>query len=148
MPQIQQERAEAAKRANEDDLAEGPDEEDSDGDVDVEDTDEEDPFAEIDEGFDEDDLEANLMRDKYARLTGSINSLIDELSPAAPDFQLRDACEQLVGILGDAPEMHGVFMGSHGMLAILEVLESRSVALEKMSSRNPLSTRLEWATLR
>ena len=61
-----------------------------------EDTDEEDPFAEIDEGFDEDDLEVNLQRDKYARLTNAISSLIDELSPAAPDFQVQAACDQLV----------------------------------------------------
>jgi hypothetical protein len=50
----------------------------------------------IDEGFAEDDLEANLQRDKYARLTSAVNELIDELTPAAPDFQLRDACDQLV----------------------------------------------------
>ncbi|KAI0035206.1 hypothetical protein K488DRAFT_76773 [Vararia minispora EC-137] len=91
-----------------------------------EDTDEEDPFAEIDEGFDEDDLEANLQRDKYARLTNTISSLIDELSPSAPDFQLRDACDQLLGILADAPEMHSHLVSSHGMLAILEVLEGRA----------------------
>jgi hypothetical protein len=50
----------------------------------------------IDEGFAEDDLEANLQRDKYARLTTAVNLLIDELTPSAPDFQLRDACDQLV----------------------------------------------------
>lgn len=50
----------------------------------------------IDEGFAEDDLEANLQRDKYARLTTAVNQLIDELTPSAPDFQLRDACDQLV----------------------------------------------------
>lgn len=50
----------------------------------------------IDEGFAEDDLEANLQRDKYARLCSMVNQLIDELTPAAPDFQLRDACDQLV----------------------------------------------------
>ena len=74
--------------------------------------DEEDPFAsfeqivvslliflhpQIDEGFSEDDLEANLQRDKYARLCNdTVNQLIDELTPSAPDFQLRDACDQLV----------------------------------------------------
>ncbi|KAF8268543.1 hypothetical protein EI94DRAFT_1727509 [Lactarius quietus] len=90
-----------------------------------EDTDEEDPFAEIDEGFAEDDLEANLQRDKYARLTTAVNLLIDELTPSAPDFQLRDACDQLLGILSDAPEMQGQLVSAHGMLAILEVLEGR-----------------------
>ena len=55
------------------------------------------PFQ-IDEGFAEDDLEANLQRDKYARLTTAVNQLIDELTPSAPDFQLRDACDQLVSL--------------------------------------------------
>ena len=50
----------------------------------------------IDEGFAEDDLETNLQRDKHARLSSMVNQLIDELTPAAPDFQLRDACDQLV----------------------------------------------------
>lgn len=79
-----------------------------------ENSDEEDPFAEvcllffvapatlsytskqIDEGFAEDDLDANLQRDKNARLCNMVNQLIDELTPSAPDFQLRDACDQLV----------------------------------------------------
>jgi hypothetical protein len=41
-------------------------------------------------------LEANLQRDKHARLTTAVNQIIDELTPSAPDFQLRDACDQLV----------------------------------------------------
>lgn len=53
--------------------------------------------VQIDEGFAEDDLETNLQRDKHARLCSMVNQLIDELTPSAPDFQLRDACDQLVG---------------------------------------------------
>lgn len=53
------------------------------------------PFQ-IDEGFAEDDLETNLQRDKQARLCSMVTQLIDELTPSAPDFQLRDACDQLV----------------------------------------------------
>jgi hypothetical protein len=52
--------------------------------------------VQIDEGFAEDDLETNLQRDKHARLCSMVNQLIDELTPSAPDFQLRDACDQLV----------------------------------------------------
>ncbi|QRW20101.1 STE/STE11 kinase [Rhizoctonia solani] len=74
-----------------------------------ENSDEEDPFAEIDEGFDEHDLETNLNRDRHARLTASVNNLIDKLEPNAPDYQQRR--RQLVS--------------SHGMLTILEVLESK-----------------------
>ncbi len=60
------------------------------------DSDEEDPFAEFERDFSEDDLETNLQRDKYARLSNSVNQLIDQLTPSAPDFQLRDACDQIV----------------------------------------------------
>ncbi|KAH9831359.1 kinase-like protein [Rhodofomes roseus] len=88
--------------------------------------DEEDPFAEIDEGFSEEDLEANLQRDKYARLSAAVTQLIDELTPSAPDFQLREACDQLLSIMADAPEMQSQLVSAHGMLAILEVLEGRS----------------------
>lgn len=50
----------------------------------------------IDEGFSEDDLDANLQRDKHARLCTTVTQLIDELRPDAPDYQLRDGCDQLV----------------------------------------------------
>ncbi|KAG7088758.1 hypothetical protein E1B28_012724 [Marasmius oreades] len=108
-----------------------------------EDSDEEDPFAEIDEGFSEDDLEANLQRDKYARLCNQVNSLIDELTPSAPDFQLRDACDQLLTIMADTPDMQMQLVSSHGMLAILEVLEgkcSRDVIMKLLQIINVLVT--------
>ncbi|KAF5360481.1 hypothetical protein D9756_004630 [Leucocoprinus leucothites] len=85
---------------------------------------EEDPFAEIDEGFSEEDLESNLQRDKYARLCNTVNQLIDELTPSAPEFQLHKACNQLIEIMEESPEMQSQLVSSHGMLAILEVLEA------------------------
>ena len=105
-----------------------------------------DAFHKINEGFSKDDLEANLQRDKHARPTNAVNQLVDELSPSAPDFQLRDACDQLVSmpflstllllatddrfppqlnIMAETPEMQVQLVSSHGMLAILEVLEGR-----------------------
>ncbi|TFK39077.1 hypothetical protein BDQ12DRAFT_630265 [Crucibulum laeve] len=108
-----------------------------------ENSDEEDPFAEIDEGFSEDDLDANLQRDKYARLCNTVNQLIDELTPSAPDFQLRDACDQLINIIAEAPEMQVQLVSSHGMLAILEVLEgkcSRDVTMKLLQIINLLVT--------
>ncbi|KAJ7202878.1 hypothetical protein GGX14DRAFT_653362 [Mycena pura] len=104
-------------------------------------SDEEDPFAEIDEGFAEDDLEANLQRDKYARLCNMVNGFIDQLTPSAPDFQLRDACDQLLSIMTDTPEMQLQLVSSHGMLAILEVLEgkcSRDVSMRLLQMINLL----------
>ncbi|EKM49713.1 uncharacterized protein PHACADRAFT_214230 [Phanerochaete carnosa HHB-10118-sp] len=107
------------------------------------DDDDEDPFADIDEGFAEEDLESNLQRDKYARLCNSVNLLIDELTPSAPDFQLREACDQLLAIIVDAPEMQSQLVSAHGMLAIMEVLESRisrEVALRLLQIVNALVT--------
>ncbi|KAG8897651.1 hypothetical protein FRB99_008009, partial [Tulasnella sp. 403] len=108
------------------------------GDVD---SDEEDPFAEIDEGFAENDLETNLVRDKLARLCSTVNTLIDQLTPSSPDYLLRDACEGLLAILEDAPEMQHQLVSSHGLLAIVDVLEanpSREVIIKLLRIVNLL----------
>ncbi|KAF9453114.1 Pkinase-domain-containing protein [Macrolepiota fuliginosa MF-IS2] len=108
-----------------------------------EDSDEEDPFAEIDEGFSEDDLDTNLQRDKYARLCNTVNQLIDELTPSAPEFQLQNACNQIIEIMEENPEMQSQLVSSHGMLAILEVLEvrrHRDVTMKLMQIINLLVT--------
>ncbi|KIP02523.1 hypothetical protein PHLGIDRAFT_130695 [Phlebiopsis gigantea 11061_1 CR5-6] len=107
------------------------------------DDDAEDPFADIDEGFAEEDLESNLQRDKHARLCNTVNLLIDELTPSAPDFQLREACDHLLTIIIDTPEMQSQLVSAHGMLAIMEVLESRisrEVALRLLQIVNTLVT--------
>ncbi|KLO16806.1 kinase-like protein [Schizopora paradoxa] len=98
-----------------------------------EDFDEEDPFAEIDEGFSEEDLDANLQRDKHARLCSTVGQIIDELTPTTPDFQIREACDQLLGILVDVPEMQSQLVSAHGMLAILEVLEVKTSSRDVMA---------------
>lgn len=59
-------------------------------------------LQQIDDHLAEDDLETNLQRDKYARLCSTVNGLIDELTPAAPDFQLREACDTLVSLFKDS----------------------------------------------
>ncbi|KAF8195031.1 hypothetical protein BJ912DRAFT_1085824 [Pholiota molesta] len=51
--------------------------------------------------------------------------VIDELTPSVPDFQLRDACDQLLHIMVETQEMQVQLVSSHVMLAILEVLEGR-----------------------
>jgi len=89
-----------------------------------------------------------------------VNQLIDELTPSAPDFQLRDACDQLVGlfalnisprdislcfqinIMTENPDMLVQLVSSHGMLAIMEVLEgkcSRDVLMKLLHIINLVS---------
>jgi hypothetical protein len=50
----------------------------------------------IEEEFAEEDLDANLQRDKHARLCAAVNQLVEELVPNAPDYELRETCDQLV----------------------------------------------------
>lgn len=52
----------------------------------------------IEEEFAEEDLDANLQRDKHARLCAAVNQLIEELVPNAPDYALRETCDELVRI--------------------------------------------------
>lgn len=42
-----------------------------------------------------------------------------------PEYAQRDACDELLAIMAEAPEMQAQLVSAHGMLAILEVLESR-----------------------
>lgn len=76
----------------------------------VEEGDEEDPFAAIDEVGENDELdpEAARVRDQHARLTAVLKDLIDELQPSLPDFTLRDVCDQLVSFSLDLTDLEVV----------------------------------------
>jgi hypothetical protein len=58
--------------------------------------DEDDPFAQLEEDFDEMDLEANIARDKYARLRSQVESLVSSLKTSQEEDVLADISEQLV----------------------------------------------------
>ena len=98
------------------------------------------------------------MRDKHARLCNLTNGFIDQLLPTTADYTLRDVCHQLVsmyyshlpcependacdklGLATETPEMQQQIVSSHGLLAILEVLESnpsRDVAVDLLRLTN------------
>lgn len=63
-----------------------------------EDGDEADPFAEIEDDFSADDLEANVLRDKKATMCAAMNKLIDNLVPKSSSFALRETCDELVSV--------------------------------------------------
>lgn len=60
--------------------------------------DEEDPFASLEQGFDEMDLQANITRDKHARLCTLIESLVSSLKVTEEHDLIADVSEQLVGL--------------------------------------------------
>ncbi|KAI5778231.1 hypothetical protein EDC01DRAFT_622910 [Geopyxis carbonaria] len=103
--------------------------------------DEEDPFAELEEGFDEMDLEANIARDKYARLCVQIDGLVSSLKTTQSEDDLDDISSQLMDILSESPETKDNVIGAHGMLPILEVLETcrkREVILKLLKIVNAI----------
>ena len=88
------------------------------------DDDDDDPFAQLEEGFDETDLEANVARDKYARLCTQVEGLVGSLKISQDDDMLADLSEQLLDVLSDLQETKSVIISAHGMLPILEILET------------------------
>ncbi|KAL7423239.1 Protein kinase of the Mitotic Exit Network [Cryptotrichosporon argae] len=92
-----------------------------------EEDDDADPFAEINDDFDAEDLEANILRDKRATLCASVNRVVDQMQVDTPQATLRTVCDELLSMFENAPDMglESHFVASHGMLAILDVLESR-----------------------
>lgn len=88
------------------------------------DDDDDDPFAQLEEGFDMMDLEANIARDKYARLCTQVEGLVGSLKISQADKTLADISEQLLEVLLDSPDTKSVIISAHGMLPILEILET------------------------
>ncbi|KAL8695313.1 MAG: hypothetical protein Q9218_000212 [Villophora microphyllina] len=86
--------------------------------------DDDDPFAQLEEAFDEMDLEANVARDKYARLCTQVEGLVGSLKVSQADDTLAELSEQLLEVLCDLPETKDVIISAHGMLPILEILET------------------------
>ncbi|KAL8746970.1 MAG: hypothetical protein Q9190_001090 [Brigantiaea leucoxantha] len=86
--------------------------------------DEDDPFAQLEEGFDETDLETNVARDKYARLCTQVEGLVGSLKMSQADDTLAELSESLLEVLSDLPETKSVIISAHGMLPILEILET------------------------
>jgi hypothetical protein len=61
-----------------------------------EEDDDDDPFAQFEEEFDQMDLEANVARDRYARLCTYVESLVASLQATQGDEELSDLTDQLV----------------------------------------------------
>ncbi|KAF8458870.1 hypothetical protein BGX38DRAFT_1264595 [Terfezia claveryi] len=104
--------------------------------------DDDDPFAQLEEGFDEMDLEANISRDKYAKLCSQVDSLVHSLKTSQPEDELDRITSQLLEILMESFEMKSNIIGAHGMLPILEVLETckkREVILKLLRIVNAIT---------
>ncbi|KAK5138384.1 hypothetical protein LTR08_003445 [Meristemomyces frigidus] len=86
--------------------------------------DEDDPFAALEEELDEVDLESNVARDKHARLCTLVEGLVSDLKLSQPEEVLIEIVDQLLQILSESPDVKSVIVSSHGMLPILEILDT------------------------
>lgn len=64
--------------------------------------DEDDPFASLEQGFDEMDLQANIARDKHARLCTLVEGLVSSLKVTEEHDLIEDVSEQLVSHLSNS----------------------------------------------
>ncbi|KAG6033830.1 hypothetical protein E4U41_006797 [Claviceps citrina] len=86
-----------------------------------------DPFASMDPGWDEMDLEANIARDRHARLAEKVEDLVSSLKTTERDDVLSVLSEDLLGLLWENNEVKNLIISAHGLLPILEILEPCTV---------------------
>jgi hypothetical protein len=91
----------------------------------IADEDDMDPFANLDEGLDNLNLENNVARDRDDRLTKMTEGLVGCLKTNQPDDVLLDIADQLLQVLYESPDKRSVILRSHGMLPILEILGTK-----------------------
>ncbi|KAF9968458.1 hypothetical protein BGZ70_003593 [Mortierella alpina] len=111
-------------------------------------SDEDDPFAEVDEGFDEIDLEANIAREKHARACASIAEQFRLLEGSPSDSQLQAVCDRLTVLLTENPDMRGPMIANHGAIPLLDLIENcehESAALKKLLNILNLVIRNDFA---
>ncbi|KAH7407770.1 cell division control protein-like protein 15 [Cadophora sp. MPI-SDFR-AT-0126] len=89
--------------------------------------DEDDPFASLEQGFDEMDLQANIARDKHARLCTLVEGLVSSLKVTEEHDTIADVSEQLLDVLYESDDAKAMIISAHGMLPILEILEPCTV---------------------
>ncbi|KAK0613377.1 putative SEPH-like protein [Immersiella caudata] len=91
------------------------------------DEEEDDPFAMMDPGWDEMDLEANIARDRHARLAEKVEELVRSMKTTEGEDTLDDLAEDLLALLWENTEVKDLIISAHGLLPILEILEPCTV---------------------
>lgn len=84
-----------------------------------------DPFGEIDDdnSLASVDMDANVARDRHARMCAHTVQLIEQLKASTPEDDLIDTCDELELILTEQPDMKTQVLAAHGALTVLQLLE-------------------------
>lgn len=89
------------------------------------DEDEDDPFAMMDPEYNEMDLEANIARDRHARLAERVEEQVQLLKTGTEiqgEERVSDVAEELLHLLHEHEDVKGLIITAHGLLPILELL--------------------------
>lgn len=105
------------------------------------DEDEDDPFAMMDPEYNEMDLEANIARDRHARLTERVEELVQLLkigTEITGEERVADVAEELLHLLHENDEVKALIIGAHGLLPILELLTLPPDTISTAKSRQDM----------
>ena len=82
-----------------------------------------DPFASLEEGLPEMDLETNIARDRHARWKQDVEEYVKQLKISQDDDALLQLSEELMNCFEQFPDTKTILIGAHGVLPIIEILE-------------------------
>jgi len=74
------------------------------------------------------DLEANIARDKHARIASQISQLVESLRPDKEVSALIPICDQIHDLLEENHDLKSQVITSHGLFPILELLDTAQEA--------------------
>lgn len=105
------------------------------------DEDEDDPFAMMDPEYNELDLEANIARDRYARLAERVEELVHLLkigTEITGEERVSDVAEELFDLLHENEDVKNLIITAHGLLPILELLTLPPDTISTAKSRQDM----------
>lgn len=105
------------------------------------DEDEDDPFAMMDPEYNELDLEANIARDRHARLAEKVEELVHLLKIGTEimgEERVSDVADELLHLLNQNDDVKTLIISAHGLLPILELLTLPSDTISTAKSRQDM----------
>ncbi|KXS19348.1 hypothetical protein M427DRAFT_143501, partial [Gonapodya prolifera JEL478] len=92
-----------------------------------------DPFAALDESFDEDDFEADRKKDHFAHGVERVLSLFKLLESQHNEVDLVSTCNQLIDAFTEQPAMKRILISHHCLMRLVDLLERCPIMRVKRS---------------